>query len=153
MFWTLMTCTLMPHPLLSCYVFSWCCPLGSIVSLPNGAGLVWDPLMWTLISIISTPMSDFYAFHTWLPWCLMILISNWAGVRSGLLIPPGAETADAADDATGADGVGLSSLVALIISFILSMIICPWSFISHIITSTDAKIPKMINSMKLMADA
>ena len=83
----------------------------------------------------------------------MILISNWAGVRSGLLIPSGAETADAADDATGADGVGLSSLVALIISFILSMIICPWSFISHIITSTDAKIPKMINSMKLMADA
>ena len=86
----------------------------------------------------------------------MILISNWAGVRSGLLILPGAETADAADaadDATAADGVGLSSLMALIISFVLSMIICHWFFISHIITSTDAKIPKMINSMKLMADA
>ena len=86
----------------------------------------------------------------------MILISNWAGVRSGLLILSGAETADAADaadDATAADGVGLSSLMALIISFVLSMIICHWFFISHIITSTDAKIPKMINSMKLMADA
>ena len=73
-----------------------------------------------------------------------------------MLILPGAETADAADaadDATAADGVGLSSLMALIISFVLSMIICHWFFISHIITSTDAKIPKMINSMKLMADA